>query len=195
MEVRRVPENEVKEDPAMSVQPTRLARAGVLAVAAGALIMPSAALAHHKGGHEGKPEHPGNSAEAHAKNEAKKEGKKDNGKKLGHNAKGDGPRSETEAAPAAAPVAASAPSQSPVVTPPCTSKRYFKITLGRRANVRRARVLLNGKIVTVSYGKRKVTARIDLRNRVKGTYVVRTVVVTKRLRIRTGTRRYRVCGG
>ena len=91
------------------------------------------------------------------------------------------------------PVTASAPSITP--TAPCTSRRYFRITLGKRRAVRRARVLLNGRPVTVSYGKRKVTARIDLRRRVKGTYVVRTVVVSKRYGIRTGTRRYRVCGG
>ena len=94
-------------------------------------------------------------------------------------------------------VTATAPSLSPppAALPPCVSKRYFKITLGKRRSVRRARVLLNGRAVTVSYGKRKVKARIDLRGRIKGTYVVRTVVVTKRLRIKTGTRRYRVCGG
>jgi len=102
---------------------------------------------------------------------------------------------QQQAAPA--PVAATSPSQSPhvVVLPPCTSKRYFRITLGKRKNVLRARVLLNGKRVAVTRAKRKVTARIDLRHRIKGTYVVRTVVVTKKLRIKTGTRRYRVCGG
>jgi hypothetical protein len=67
--------------------------------------------------------------------------------------------------------------------------------VGKRRFVRRARVLLNGRTVTVAYGKRNVTARIDLRGRVKGTYVVRTIVVTKGLRIKTRTRRYRVCGG
>lgn len=99
--------------------------------------------------------------------------------------------------PAPAPVQGSAPSQSPqvVVLPPCTSKRYFRIKLGKRKNIRRARVLLNGRPVAITRGRRNVTARIDLRHRVKGTYVVRTVVVTKRLRIKTGTRRYRVCGG
>ena len=94
-------------------------------------------------------------------------------------------------------VTASAPSLSPApaALPACTSKRYFKITLGKRRAVRRARVLLNGRLVSVSYGKRNVTARIDLRHRVKGTYIVRTVVVSKKFRIKTGTRRYRVCGG
>jgi hypothetical protein len=111
----------------------------------------------------------------------------------------DGEQEATGDQPAAppAPVQGGASSQSPtvVVLPPCTSKRYFRITLGKRKNVKRARVLLNGKRVAVTRGKRKVTARIDLRHRVKGTYVVRTVVVTKKLRIKTGTRRYRVCGG
>ena len=186
----------------MSVQPTRLAHAGLLAVVASAFAIPATAFADHKDGHRGKPESPGKSLEAHdkdKKDKGEKGEKGDNGKKLGHNAKGDGPRSETESqAPAPAPVAAQAPSlapAAPAVLPPCTSKRYIKLTLGRRANIRRAKVLLNGRSVGVAFGKRKVTARIDLRKRVKGTYVVRTVVVTKKLRIKTGTRRYRVCGG
>ena len=82
-----------------------------------------------------------------------------------------------------------------MVLPPCTSKRYFRIKLGKRKNIRTVRVLLNGRPIPVTRGKRNLTARIDLRHRVKGTYVVRTVVVTKRMRIKTGTRRYRVCGG
>ena len=37
-----------------------------------------------------------------------------------------------------------------IVLPPCTSKRYFRITLGRTKNIKRARVLLNGKRVAVT---------------------------------------------
>ena len=192
----------------MSVHPTRLVRAGLLAVAASIFVMPSSALADHKDDHRGKPESPGKSLEAHDKDKKDKKDKgekgkpespgksdEDHGKKLGHNEKGDGPRSETENQ---APVAAQAPSTvapQTVVLPPCTSSRYFKITVGKRKNIRRARVLLNGKTVSVSYGKRKVKARIDLRGRVKGTYMVTTVVVTKKNRIKTRTRTYKVCGG
>jgi hypothetical protein len=60
--------------------------------------------------------------------------------------------------------------------------------------VRKARVLLNGKAIAVSKGKKRTTALIDLRRRAKGTYTVRTFVVTKRGGLLTGTRRFRTCG-
>jgi hypothetical protein len=195
----------------MSVHPTRLRawRMALLVAFAAALIVPAGVLAKAKDDKPGKtdpavcerdgkgPESPGH----------KKNGKTPPGQakktQYSHPCDKDEetpPPAATEhpaPAPAPAPASGSASSQSPlvVVLPPCTSKRYFRITLGKRKNVRQARVLLNGRPIPVTRGKRKVTARIDLRHRVKGTYVVRSVVVTKRLRIRTGTRRYRVCGG
>lgn len=188
----------------MSVQLGRAWRAALLAAVAAGLVAPSAALAKPK-----KDKEPA-VCERDAKG-PQSPGLEKNGKTPPGQAKktpdakpcADKPdkKADDERQPAAdqpaAPVQGAAPSQTPAVValPPCTSKRYFRITLGKRKNVRRARVLLNGKPIPVTRGKRKVTARIDLRHRVKGTYVVRTVVVTKRLRIRTGTRRYRVCGG
>ena len=190
----------------MSVQLGRAWRATLLATLAVALVVPSALAkpGEKKDKGEGKKDNQPAVCERDAKD-------RPNGKIPPGQAKktadmkpcGDTPpgHAKHQEQPAAeqtpAPVQGGAQSQSPtvVVLPPCTSKRYFRITLGKRKNVRRARVLLNGKPVAVTRGKRKVTARIDLRHRVKGTYVVRTVVVTKRLRIKTGTRRYRVCGG
>ncbi|HEX8085669.1 MAG TPA: hypothetical protein VF529_15360 [Solirubrobacteraceae bacterium] len=179
-----------------------------MAVAA-VLVVPSAALAK-KDKHEGKkdndpavcdreakgPQSPG--LEKNGKTPPGQAKKTEDAKPCNKDEDKPAEQPAPEQAPAApAPVAATAPSQSPtvIVLPPCTSKRYFRITLGKRRNLRSARVLLNGRPVAITRGKRKWTARIDLRHRVKGTYVVRTVVVTKRMRIKTGTRRYRVCGG
>ena len=200
----------------MSVQLGRAWRAALLVAIATAIAVPSAALAK-PGENKGKGDDKKDDTPAVCDREAKgpqSPGLQKHGKTPPGQAKKtpdtkpcadkpekdkDGEQQATGDQPAApaAPVEGGASSQSPtvVVLPPCTSKRYFRITLGKRKNVRRARVLLNGKRVAVTRGKRKVTARIDLRHRVKGTYVVRTVVVTKRLRIKTGTRRYRVCGG
>lgn len=190
----------------MSVQLGRAWRAALLVALAATLAVPSAVLAK-----PGKDKGKGND-DKNAPAVCERDAKDKNAKTPPGQAKkpadskpcGDTPPGQAEQdeqQPAAdqppAPVQGGAQSQSPtvVVLPPCTSKRYFRITLGKRKNVKRARVLLNGRPVAVTRGKRKVTARIDLRHRVKGTYVVRTVVVTKRLRIKTGTRRYRVCGG
>ncbi|HEX8120088.1 MAG TPA: hypothetical protein VF549_02375 [Solirubrobacteraceae bacterium] len=192
-------------------RPVRAWRAGLLVAVAAALIMPSGVLAkpgkdHGKG--EGKKDNEPAVCERDAKG-PQSPGLEKNGKTPPGQAKKtedarpcnkdeDKPAEQPQPQPAApAPAEGSASSQSPqvVVLPPCTSKRFFRITLGKRKNIKRARVLLNGRPIAITRGKRNVTARIDLRHRVKGTYVVRTVVVTKRLRIRTGTRRYRVCGG
>jgi cell division septation protein DedD len=192
----------------MSVHPIRPVRACVLAAVAAALLVPSGAVAKPKG--HGKAVGKTDNDPAVCEREAQgpqSPGLEKNGKTPPGQAKKteDAKPCSKDAAPAPAAaeqpapssVPGSAPSQSPqvVVLPPCTSKRYFRITLGKRKNVKRARVLLNGRPIPITRGKRKVTALIDLRRRVKGTYVVRTVVVSKRLRIRTGTRRYRVCGG
>ena len=195
----------------MSVQLGRAWRAALLVAIAAALVVPSAVLADPgKGKGKGQDK---DTTPAVCEREAKgpqSPGLEKNGKTPPGQAKktpdtkpcdreAEEPKAEEAPAAAPAPTAAegSASSQSPtvVVLPPCTGRRYFKITLGRTKNIRRARVLLNGRRVAVTRGKRKVTARIDLRHRVKRTYVVRTVVVFKNLRIKTGTRRYRVCGG
>jgi hypothetical protein len=75
----------------------------------------------------------------------------------------------------------------------CVSKRVVRIRLDRRYKIRTARVLLNGKLVKVRRTKKGVYATIDLRNRAKGAYTVRSVVVTKGKRIKIGTRVYRTC--
>ena len=206
----------------MSVQIRRALRAALLVAITAALVVPSAVLAK-PGKDKGKGNDAKDNTPAVCERDGKgpdAPGLEKNGKTPPGQAKKtqDGPPCDKEkdkdkdkggeeqqpaagqapaAAPAPAPAQGSASSQSPqvIVLPPCTSKRYFRITLGRTKNVKRARVLLNGKRVAVTRGKRKVTARIDLRHRVKRTYVVRTVVVFKNLRIKTGTRRYRVCGG
>ncbi|HEX2087934.1 MAG TPA: hypothetical protein VHF89_19765 [Solirubrobacteraceae bacterium] len=196
----------------MSVHPTRVRalRAALLALAVTALVLPAGVMAKPGKDHGkavGKSENDPAVCDRDAKG-PQSPGLQKNGKTPPGQAKKteeakpcskDEPKKADEA-PAEQPAAGtsgSASSQSPqvIVVPPCTSKRYFRITLGKRKNIRRARVLLNGRPVSVSWGKRRVTARIDLRHRVKRTYVVRSVVVTKRLRIKTGTRRYRVCGG
>ena len=195
----------------MSVQLGRACRATLLATLAVALVVPSTVLAkpgENKGKGHKKDNTPavcerdhdtaGKSGKTPPGQAKKSEDMKPCGDTPPGQAKHDDeqqPAAEQQQAPAPAPVQGGAASQAPVVLPPCTSKRYIKITLGKRKNVKRARVLLNGKRVAITRGKRNVTARIDLRHRVKGTYIVRTVVVTKRLRIKTGTRRYRVCGG
>lgn len=200
----------------MSVQLGRAWRAALLVAVAAALAAPSAVVAK-PGKDKGKGDDKKDNVPAVCERDAKgpqSPGLEKNGKTPPGQAKktpdtkpcadkpdkdkdGEDQQPAGEQAQPPAPVEGAAPSQSPtvVVLPACTSKRYFRVTLGKRKNVKRARVLLNGKRVSVKRGKRKVFARIDLRHRVKGTYVVRTVVVTKKLRIKTGTRRYRVCGG
>jgi hypothetical protein len=196
----------------MSVHPTRLraCRAALLVALAAALVVPAGVLAKPK---DDKAK-PGKSDPAVCERDGQgpqSPGLKKNGKVPPGQAKktqdahpcnkdeepAPAPATPEQAPPAPAPVEGTASSQSPtvVVLPPCTSKRFIRIKLGKRKNVRAARVLLNGRAVAVTRGKRNLTARIDLRHRVKGTYVVRTVVVTKRMKIKTGTRRYRVCGG
>ena len=191
----------------MSVQTLRLARGCLLAAIATALVVPSGVLAKPKdhGKQDGKKDDPAvcdRDGKGPQSPGLQKNGKTPPGqaKKTqdAHPCDMDEQAPEQPAADQPAPPASgTASSQSPqvVVLPPCTSKRFFRITLGKRKNIRSARVLLNGRAIAITRGKKKWTARIDLRHRVKGTYVVRTVVVTKRLRIRTGTRRYRVCGG
>ena len=194
----------------MSVQSLRLARGCLLAAIATALVVPSGVLAKPKdhGKQDGKKDDPAvcdRDGKGPQSPGLQKNGKTPPGqaKKTQDAHPCDMDDEQTPEQPAAAdqgappPVPGAASSQSPqvVVLPPCTSKRFFRITLGKRKNIKRARVLLNGRPIAITRGKKKWTARIDLRHRVKGTYVVRTVVVTKRLRIKTGTRRYRVCGG
>ncbi len=110
------------------------------------------------------------------------------------------PAPALQAAPAAVPAPA-APA-APVVTvaasgaplQPCVSRRSFRLRLDRKGRVRTARVLLNGRAIAITRGKQgRASVLIDLRNRVAGTYTVRTTVVTRKGRLVTGTHRYRVC--
>ena len=98
------------------------------------------------------------------------------------------------AAPAA-PVTTVAPS-STAKLPPCVKGKWFKVKLNRWGAVRRARVLLNGRPITVKISKkgRKAYAVVDLRHRKAGTYIVRQSIVTRSGKLRTGTHRYRLCG-
>ena len=76
----------------------------------------------------------------------------------------------------------------------CVSRRYLRLRLSKTYGAAKARVLLNGRGVSVKRTKRYgLSAVIDLRKRVKGTYSVRIAVVTKRGKIVTGTRRFRTC--
>jgi hypothetical protein len=114
-----------------------------------------------------------------------------------------GPRQGADPAPPAPAAAPAAPAAAPVVTvaasstaplPPCASRRSFRLRLDRKGRVRNARVMLNGKAIAVTRSKSgRASVLIDLRKRLKGTYTVRTTVVTKKGKIVTGTHRYRVC--
>ena len=75
----------------------------------------------------------------------------------------------------------------------CSSRRAFRLRLDRKGRVRKARVMLNGRAIPVTRGRKRTTVLIDLRGRRAGTYVVRTTVVTRKGKLHTGTHRYRVC--
>jgi hypothetical protein len=114
----------------------------------------------------------------------------------------DTPSSSPSSSPASAPAPTLAPISSPslaaaanqVLKPRvCSSKRSVTIRLDRGYKVRAARVLLNGHLVKVTRHNKKVTSTINLRNRAKGTYTVRTLVVTKGNKIRIGTRKFTTC--
>ena len=202
----------------------RSSRTLALAAAAAALVVPTAAFADSdknkdKGasaacegkkftppGQEGRETLPPGIAKKQAKGGApcdkpEKPNNGNNGNK-GKDGK-DGKDGQTVAPPAPAPAAAPAPA--PVTTvapsstaklPPCVKGKWFKVKLNRWGAVRRARVLLNGKPITVKLAKkgRKAYAVVDLRHRKAGTYVVRQSIVTRSGKLRTGTRRYRLCG-
>ena len=99
-----------------------------------------------------------------------------------------------ERASAAAPVVTTAASSAGPAAP-CVGRKAFRLRLDKRGRVRRARVLLNGRAIPVTRGKRgRASVLVDLRKRIAGTYTVRTTVVTRKGRLVTGTKRYRVCG-
>jgi hypothetical protein len=75
----------------------------------------------------------------------------------------------------------------------CASRRSVTIRLDRGYKVRAARVLLNGHLVRVVRHNKKVTSTINLHSRARGTYTVRTMVVTKGNKIRIGTRKFTTC--
>jgi hypothetical protein len=75
----------------------------------------------------------------------------------------------------------------------CLSRRYLRLRLSKVYNAKKAKVKLNGKRVKVRKTRKGLVARIDLRKRVKGTYVVRIAVLTRGNRLITATRRFRTC--
>lgn len=77
----------------------------------------------------------------------------------------------------------------------CASRRVVTLRLERDYRVSTASVKLNGKTLAVRRTGRGLVAVVDLRGRGRGTYTVRTTVVTKGGRIRLGTRRFRTCRG
>ena len=96
----------------------------------------------------------------------------------------------TVAAPeAAAPVSAAASSSSGK----CEKRRSFRMTL-HKGRARTASVKLNGRAIRVTKGKRKTSVRINTRGLKNKDFTVRYTVVTKKGRLKTGTRRFRTCG-
>ena len=75
----------------------------------------------------------------------------------------------------------------------CVSRRAFRLRLDKKGRVRKARVMLNGRAIPVTRGKKRTSVLIDLRGRRAGTYVVRTTVLTRKGKLHTSTHRYRVC--
>ena len=94
------------------------------------------------------------------------------------------------AAPAAAPVSAAASSQS---LGKCEKRKTFRITL-YKGRARSARVMLNGRAIPVTRGKKKTSVLLDMRGRKNQNFTVRHTVVTKTGKLKTGTRRFRTCG-
>jgi len=77
----------------------------------------------------------------------------------------------------------------------CLSRRAFTIRLRRPdgQRLRAARVRVGGRPVRVVRRRGRLTARVDLRGRPRGTVTVRATVVTRSGRRATETRRYRTC--
>ena len=94
-----------------------------------------------------------------------------------------------EAAPAAAPVSAAASSSAGK----CEKRRVFRMTL-HKGRARTASVKLNGRAIRVTKGKRKTSVLVNTRGRKNTNFTVRYTVVTKKGRLKTGTRRFRTCG-
>lgn len=106
--------------------------------------------------------------------------------------------------PDSAPAVTHAPAAPAVVTvivasssapaSPCTSRRVFRLRLDRNGRVRTARVMLDGRAIPVTRGRKgSASVLIDLRKRVRGTSTVRTTVVTRKGKLVTRTHRYSVC--
>jgi fibro-slime domain-containing protein len=103
-------------------------------------------------------------------------------------------------APSPVPTAPTEQVTPPPVTPPtaelpCQRRRSFSITIAakRGTRLRRATVKLNGKALKTKRSGRGFTAKVDLRKRPPGTYTVRIRSVTTKGKVRTETRRYRLC--
>ena len=96
----------------------------------------------------------------------------------------------TVAAPvAAAPVSAQVNSSSGR----CEARRTFRVTL-YKGKARRARVVLNGRAISVTRTRKSTSVLLDMRGRKNQSFTLRHTVVTKTGRLKTGTRRFRTCG-
>ena len=191
----------------MSAKPTSIARAAVLCTLATSLAVPGIATAHK----QDKPAKPGKSTPAVCDHQIPPGLKKKDKLPKGVQKKVDG-QAPCEGNPQGdpadevtivnnvlpAPVVVAAPAPATVVANSsrpanCVSRRVFRVRLDRKGRVKTARVLLNGRAIPVTRGKR-TSVLIDLRGRRAGTYTVRTSVVTRKGKLVTGTHRYRVCG-
>ena len=102
-------------------------------------------------------------------------------------------------APAAAPQQAVAPAAVVTTSLPsrakvaCASRRTITITIGRKSDIRRNSVRINGKKASTRIRNGKVVALVDLRKMPKGIYTIKTRATMKDGDVKTGTRRYRTC--
>lgn len=113
---------------------------------------------------------------------------------------GKGPEKPAQSqAPAAAPQQAAAPAGVVTTSLPsrakvaCASRRTITITIGRKSDIRRNSVRINGKKTSTRIRNGKVVALVDLRKMPKGTYTIKTRATMKDGDVKTGTRRYRTC--
>ena len=82
------------------------------------------------------------------------------------------------------------PSRAPIT---CTSRRTITITIGRKSDIRRSTIRVNGKKAVTRIRRGKVVTTVDLRKLPKGIYTIKTRAVMTDGDVKTGTRRYRTC--
>ncbi|HEX2085816.1 MAG TPA: SdrD B-like domain-containing protein [Solirubrobacteraceae bacterium] len=103
------------------------------------------------------------------------------------------PEPEPQPAPEPAPELRVLPAQR--AGSPCASTRAFDIRVRRLRNhkLRRVTMTLDGRPLAVRRRKGRFVARVDLRGRPPGSYVLRILAVTTRGKVLRGTRTYRTC--